>query len=290
MGSSGIPIGVPCRRCIGCRLDLAGEWATRIVNEASLHEDNAFLTLTYASEFLPDDYSVNVRDIQLFTKRLRKSIEPGKMRFYACGEYGDKDQRPHYHMIAFGYWPDDAQQFFRTKRGDIVYISEKLTEIWGQGHVSVGRVTTQSAGYVARYAVKKMGGDRAIDHYTRVHPETGQVVVVRPEFSVMSTKPGIGSRWFEQFEGECYPSDFVVIDGRKRPVPRYYRNKLRARYERDWSDASSSLINKDDLYRARLAAREHASTPEAKANSTRDRLDTREESLQLKAKRLHRDI
>ncbi|MFN7611381.1 MAG: hypothetical protein ACK5QX_10675, partial [bacterium] len=91
------PVQVPCGRCIGCRLARASQWATRIAHEASLHEANSFLTLTYSNEHLPADLSVDVIALQKFMKRLRKALYPAPVRFVACGEYGENTLRPHYH-------------------------------------------------------------------------------------------------------------------------------------------------------------------------------------------------
>ena len=41
-------IKVPCGQCIGCRLERSRQWAIRCVHEASLHEANSFITLTYS--------------------------------------------------------------------------------------------------------------------------------------------------------------------------------------------------------------------------------------------------
>ena len=48
---------LPCGNCIGCRLERSRQWAVRCMHEASLYEDNCFLTLTYSPEFLPSDGS-----------------------------------------------------------------------------------------------------------------------------------------------------------------------------------------------------------------------------------------
>ena len=81
---------------MGCRVSRSQQWAIRIVHEASQHEANCFLTLTYDGEHIPDSYSVSVREVQLFMKRLRKKLGH-PVRYFACGEYGDHGHRPHYH-------------------------------------------------------------------------------------------------------------------------------------------------------------------------------------------------
>jgi hypothetical protein len=52
-------------------------------------------------------------------KRLRKKIQPLKIRFFHCGEYGDKTRRPHYHALIFGYGFPDKKIFKKQKSGDL---------------------------------------------------------------------------------------------------------------------------------------------------------------------------
>lgn len=284
---AGVPLTVPCGRCIGCRLDKARDWGTRLVHEAALHEHSAFLTLTYSDECLPDDYSVNKRDLQLFMKRLRKALEPKKVRYYACGEYGDKKYRPHYHMVLFGYWPDDCYEWRVTSGGHKYYRSTKIEDLWGMGHVELGDVSVGNSEYVARYVLKKISGSPAGQHYQRVHPLTGEIVQVKPEFAVMSNKPGIGAGWFEKFEGDCFPSDFVVIEGQQRPVPKYYQKKLKDRFEHEGSNPNR-LLPVDDL--KLLSDRKKGFALDHKDNSTPDRLAIREELAQRKLANAKRNL
>ncbi|WNK14778.1 MAG: replication initiator protein [Microvirus sp.] len=281
------PQTVPCGRCMGCRLSRSRDWATRIKHEASLHEDNVFLTLTYRDENLPEDYSISTREMQLFIKRLRKSIEPTKIRFYACGEYGDTTNRPHYHAIIFGWCPPDLEPWRKTKTGHLVYISSALQSLWPSGDSYVGHVNHASAGYVARYCLKKMGGQLAEEHYLRVHPVTGALCQVSPEFGVMSTRPGIGRVWFDKWESDCFPSDFVVIDGQKVPVPKYYRERLKGRFVNPGSDPNA-LLDKDDLYPSKLIKREHIRAHAE--DNTDERLAVRGEVQRLRIAQYQRDF
>ena len=95
-----MPVTVPCGQCIGCRLERSRQWAVRCIHEASLHEDNCFITLTYDDAHLPTDLSLNVSHFQKFMKRLRKRFGEG-IRFFHCGEYGENFGRPHYHACLF---------------------------------------------------------------------------------------------------------------------------------------------------------------------------------------------
>ena len=102
MGYRDRPVTVPCGQCIGCRLERSRQWAIRCYHEASMYERNSFVTLTYDDESLPLGGTLVFRDFQLFMKRLRKQYGAG-IRFYACGEYGEKFGRPHYHVCLFNF-------------------------------------------------------------------------------------------------------------------------------------------------------------------------------------------
>lgn len=240
----------------------------RCVHEAQLHDENSFITLTYSDEHLPDDYSVSVRDLQLFMKRMRKRF--GRMRFLACGEYGERTLRPHYHAILFGFQFPDLQPYKVNHNADVLYTSAALSDTWGQGLATVGAVSFESAGYVARYSLKKITGRQAREHYTRTHPLTGETVQVRPEFLTMSRRPGIGAAWWDRYASDVYPSDHVVIRGVRMKPPRFYDQRL----------AQEDL---DDLKHERVQrARQHAD------NNTPERLAVREELQRIRLEQLKR--
>lgn len=214
------PLTLPCGQCIGCRLERSRQWAMRCMHEASLHAENSFVTLTYSDEHVPDDYSLRYRDFQLFMKRLRK--EYGKVRFYMCGEYGERLYRPHFHACLFGCGFPDRDVYLSSDSGSTVYRSASLERLWPFGFSSIGDVTFESAAYVARYVLKKVTGQAAEDHYMRVLEETGELVSVVPEFTHMSLKPGIGAEFYRKFRSDMYPRDYVVVNGQKVKPPKFY--------------------------------------------------------------------
>lgn len=207
-------VQVACGQCVGCRVDRTEDWTTRIMHEVSCHDLNQFVTLTYDDRHLPSNGSLVKEDFQKFMKRLRK--QHGKLRYFAVGEYGDQLGRPHYHAVLFGIDFADKRPHSKNEHGDQLYTSVALDRIWGKGHAFYGKVTIQSARYVAKYCIKKVNGQLADDHYgSRI-----------PEFAVMSLKPGIGQSWFDRFSADVYPSDFIVLNGKKRAPPRFYDSKL----------------------------------------------------------------
>lgn len=194
-----------------------------MTHEASLHEKNCFLTLTYADEHLPENNSLDVTHMQNFFKRFRKKISPVKIRHYYCGEYGEKEGRAHYHAIIFGYDFPDKIHTETGKKGDKIYMSEELADLWPLGRHGIGEVTYESAGYVARYCTKKITGPKADAHYN------GR----KPEFAHMSKQPrypgeaaGLGGGWITKYYREIYPDDFVVLNGKKIQPPAYYDKVL----------------------------------------------------------------
>jgi len=251
---------VACGQCIGCKLDRARAWGLRIMHECSLHERNAFVTLTYDDAHVPRDGSLNKKHFQDFMKRLR-ARHNGRISYFHCGEYGEENGRPHYHAILFGIDFPDRQHFNTNGRGDRVYISSFLSSVWGFGNSIIGNVTLESASYCARYCLKKVTGDRADDHYKRVL-EDGEIVWLQPEYATMSVAPAIGKLWFEKFADDVLPRDACVAGGSEMKVPRYY-DKLRKR--RDALELKSAKKER------RLAATERS------GDNTPERLRVREE-------------
>jgi hypothetical protein len=186
------------------------------MHEASLHEHNHFLTLTYSDDELPSDGSLDYSHFQQFMKNIRK--RNSGIRFYMCGEYGELNNRPHYHAILFNLHLPDACYYSRSSTGEKIYTSAIIDRAWGRGFCPFGAVTFQSAAYVARYVMKKQTGASSYAHYT----DTSTGVIRVPEFNHMSLKPGIGRGWFDKYFKDVYPHDRVILNGAKMKPPKYY--------------------------------------------------------------------
>jgi len=272
--STGRLMEVPCGRCIGCRLEKSRQWSIRIMHEASMHEDNSFLTLTYDPAKLPQGGTLVREHFQSFIKRLRARLSPLLIRFFQCGEYGDEFLRPHHHAIIFGYsFPDKV--FHDMSHGERIFKSDLLVDVWRHGFCSIGELTIRSAGYVARYCVKKISGSAADDHYWRSDSVTGEASRVIPEYATMSLRPGIGETWFKKFTSDVFPRDEVVFEGRFCKVPKYYD----VLYER--MDPEGFLVIK----RKRILAAQDRGV-----DSTPERLEVREIVQELAAVRLTRSF
>lgn len=233
------PLNLPCGQCIGCRLDKSRTWAMRCVHEASLHDDNCFITLTYSDDNMPFDAGLRHRDYQLFMKRLREKYAPRTIKFFQCGEYGDRNNRPHYHAILFNHNFDDWVYLFDSPSGSPVYTSPTLESLWKIGFVTIGTVTFESAAYIARYCLKKLNGKLAevinertgLKHYERVNWVTGEITDVVPEYSTMSRGGrrgrGIGYDWLIKHRSDVYPKDFTTVRNIRMRPPKYYDQLLK---------------------------------------------------------------
>jgi len=272
-GYRDLPVTLPCGRCIGCRLERSRQWALRCVHEAQLHEDNAFITLTYDDDHLPIGGSLVKPHFQKFMKRLRRSL-PHRVRFYQCGEYGELGRRPHYHACLFGH--DFSDRILWKLVNEVpLYTSETLQKLWGNGFATVGNVTFESAAYVARYIMKKVTGEPAAQHYENIDATTGEVHSLEPEYTTMSRGTGIGRDYYQQFKTDIFPSDFVISRGQKMKPPTYYANL----FEIDNPQAHQAV--KDTR---RTFAHQHQS------DSTRPRLDVRERCKLAQLDRLKRSL
>lgn len=223
---------VPCGKCIGCLLDKANDFATRCWCETKGWKNNCFITLTYNDDNLPENHELVKKDLQDFWKRLRY-YEQGKetwvnpqngkvenpIRYYACGEYGGKKGRPHYHACVFNWKPDDLKFYKKNHNGDSLYISKKLTKIWGKGFVIVGDLTYQSACYVARYVTKKMFKLTKIYKYLNI----------QQEFTTSSRCGGIGLKfWIENQQKITENKGINIKIGDKvktKKIPKYFMRK-----------------------------------------------------------------
>ena len=133
-----------CGKCLNCRKKRASELAMRCVLNASLYEDNMFLTLTY-DETKPGYHNeLCYTDIQKFKKKLRRYCEyhhNKKIEIFNVHEYG-KNGKKHWHLIVFNHDFEDKTIYTR-KNGLNLYTSKTLEKMWGFGFVTIGDVTEE---------------------------------------------------------------------------------------------------------------------------------------------------
>lgn len=180
-----------------------------------------FVTLTYAPETIPyNKYGHKTLckdDLTKFFKRLRRNHERSgfvienftnnlrptdKIRYYACGEYGEERDRPHYHAIIFN-------------------TSQKAIEkSWKLGQTHIVKANANTIGYVMKYLDKGAGKKK---DWKRT-----------PEFNTMSE--GIGESYIEKNKRwHKLNLDILYVTTRKGimiPMPRIYRLKIFTEDER----------------------------------------------------------
>jgi len=178
-----------------------------------------FVTLTYNTEHVPltpnGFMSLCKADLQKFFKRLRKNTGLTNIKYYACGEYGSKTNRPHYHAIIMNV--SDAEEYVHawTLNGSQI------------GGVDVGTCTGDSVAYTMKYIEK--------DSYTQKRNRYRHARDDRElEFALMSK--GLGAGYVDlpgvrQFHVSDLSRNYVVKDGYKIALPRYYKKSLYDEYQ-----------------------------------------------------------
>lgn len=223
-------VPIPCGKCIGCRIDKARQWASRLMLEKEYSTDTWFITLTYDNDHLvagsepvkvptgrtykngkpvmikqfpnvahSGHMTLNKQDYVNFNKRLRKKFGEG-VRFFIAGEYGEKNNRPHLHGIYFNL-PLDDLEVFKTVHGVPYYTSKTISELWPFGFHLIGKVSYDTCAYVSRYVTKKLH-DVDVDKYR----EEG----IEREFCAMSRNPGIASQWFNDHHEKLDSKSYII--------------------------------------------------------------------------------
>lgn len=199
---------VPCGKCPICLKNRSKKWVFRLKQEQLVSSNSEFITLTYDDNNLPEDKKLSVDHLQKFFKRLRKKVfktHPNiKLKYYACGEYGDTTQRPHYHIILFNR---------PLKHNHNAKEEDDLIKIWGNGHVRIDECNEATMHYVTKYISKQADPTRNKEN---------------KEFSLMSK--GLGASYITEKKKEYYKNKLVpyLIDkgGEKIAMPKYYKEKL----------------------------------------------------------------
>lgn len=216
---------VPCGQCIACRLNYGKLWSIRMMEELKKHDKACFVTLTYDDDHLPDRNLLCKEDLQRFFKRLRKRA---RVRYFSCGEHGDRFGRSHYHAIIYGLGPDDYDIIQRAwsvrinkyKRHRYVNsFMENGKAYVPLGHIYVGSVTCDSCAYVAKYMTKKLRG-KALEEKLQQDPN------YQNEFVLMSRRPGIGADLSPAMIQYLKDNGIYWRKGIMSGLPRYWKDKF----------------------------------------------------------------
>lgn len=202
-------VPVPCGRCPPCKLRRVNSWVFRMLQESKISSSSYFITLTYDTRFVPISQNgfmtLKKSDFQDYMKRLRKLNPNETLKYYAVGEYGTNNRRPHYHAILFNVSdPDDIAKAWSLDGVPI-------------GGVHVGKTTSDSIAYCMKYLDKMTG--------TKLHDRDDR----QPEFPLMSK--GIGKNYLSDEIVNYHKADITRLfatkeGGHKIALPRYYREKI----------------------------------------------------------------
>ena len=202
-----------CGVCPQCVKRRQMQWAFRLKQEQKVSLGSKFITCTYDDDHLTiteDGPTLVYGNHQAFMKRLRKAnseynqktgLENRPLRYYAVGEYGEKDQRPHFHYLLF-----NLQVSMSTL--------PVIQEIWQNGIVDIRPVITPRINYVVGYFQKQMH----LKHNDRRLP----------------TKPfmsrGLGDAYLTPATinyHRQHMDPFIKTHGNQRvPMPRFYKDKI----------------------------------------------------------------
>lgn len=203
----------------------------RVDQHINITSNPLFVTLTYNNQNLPFTESgvptLKKKDIQDFMKRLReryKKISNKKISYFFVGEYGKLKNRPHYHAIIFNL--DNP---------------ELITEAWKNPITkeSIGRheyppldLNNQSGlGYLLKYLHKPKGkyNDGRLKEFTLVSKGIGENYL---------------SKNMVQFHSNNLENCYVIFQGKKLQMPKYYKEKLYSSSNGDRESVTKILQNR----------------------------------------------
>ncbi|AXH74668.1 MAG: replication initiator protein [Microviridae sp.] len=155
---------VPGGKCDSCKKFRVTNLTGTLMQEAAFSGSTWFVSLTYADEHLPPGDGWNRKHITHLMMRLRY-YHPG-IRFYCVAELGDKNKRPHWHLLLFfpEYTPVPYLRRGYPARGGRPAVRGELWEHWEYGFSTIRAVKTDSPDdfvaqirYCALYAQKQWG-------------------------------------------------------------------------------------------------------------------------------------
>lgn len=224
---AGLPeLKLPCGKCSECIHDYYSYWATRGYYELLNWKSSYFITFTYDNDHLPGNRSLNKKELQKFIKRVKMAYGSSKenpIRQIYCGEYGERNFRPHYHVILFNISFDDLVETRATDQGHICYNSPKLSSLWKNGLIEISEATPATIAYLFKYILKKK---------TRKEKKTPLVITdhegltweVEHEFIEASRNPGIGAHLRNS---PSIRKGFLSVDGVPKALPKYFLTYLK---------------------------------------------------------------
>lgn len=236
-------VWLPCGKCIQCLNKRSKSWEIRSIFEKNNYSDNCVLTLTYNDENLPvgadfiqtenglfkmpvDKKGVaNYKDVQDFVKRIRKHFDFKKKIRYICSvEYGSSGTlRPHYHLVLFGFCPNDLKLYKKSTKGTLLYKSELMNKLWKKGFVDVGKCDIQSCRYVSQYCCKGL-----LKRKQCMSLSDKFILDIKNRLSreCLHASLGLGFETFKKVYSSIINAGKIVYGKFTYAIPRYFIKKL----------------------------------------------------------------
>lgn len=221
----GLPeLKLPCGKCSECIHDYYSFWATRGYYELLRWPSSYFITFTYKE--MPEGHSLSKKEFQKFIKLLKKKFGSSKenpIRQIYCGEYGEKNFRPHYHAIFFNLNLTDLEETRVSDSGFTCYTSKTISDLWKKGMIEISEATPATIAYLFKYILKKKSRKEKKVPLTITDHE-GITWTVEHEFIEASRNPGIGAH---MRDSDSILKGFLSVDGIPRALPKYFLEYLK---------------------------------------------------------------
>lgn len=253
-------IPFPCGQCFNCRINRSREWALRILLEMMDHVACSFVTLTYNNFFYPPYGELYPKDMQLFFKRLRQQFYDKKnkeytrkIRYFYCGEYGERYKRPHYHLALFNIGIEEKEKI--EKAWSFPFKDGNTTIHYPLGWVHIGDLNKYSARYVSGYIMKGANKDARNCKNEKFKKRVEDHLQGRlPEYQRMSRRPGLGKKRIENIAKKVGKKTGrfreIIWQNKRQPVGSYlqsvideYLNITKEDKEKDFNDYSWEFMN-----------------------------------------------
>lgn len=173
----------------------------------------SFLTLTYNDSAIPftstGHRTLLKSDLQKFLKRFRRYRQDDHkplVKFLACGEYGDKMARPHYHLIIFG-----------ADSVECLYYARRAWDKSEKGLVQCGALQAGGITYVLKYITKSNTTPEIRDFYE----SNG----VQPPF--IQHSQGFAGDWIKRHADDIAKAGYKFVSrGKVRLYPEFVRDRV----------------------------------------------------------------
>lgn len=242
-------IPINCGKCLNCKKNRINGWSFRLMKETQISQSAHFVTLTYATQFIPLSdrgyQTLDKNDLKAFFKKLRKlQLEDSAvnisdvnssqynlkldrkrpLKYYSVGEFGSIRKRPHYHIILFNLVnPDLISKAWtkihplKLKDGNGKYIMQSI------GHVHIDSVNNNTVDYTLKYISKKQ-----TKYYKNFDGQK--------EFSLMSKNLGMNylTDEIEAWHNASDDNHYLINNrGIKIPIPKVYRDKIYTKEDKE---------------------------------------------------------